>query len=362
MRGLALSHRKKENIMSISYRTRKGLQNFAAVLLCLVLAAVIVWMVWIVWLDRFVVYSRDGAQFRFDSSAEALSGEAAVPPESQGSVTIFYNDGSTNQTVSTELEQLSGYYVDASALTAGVDVVLEQIQALDPATPILLDVKNIRGYSLYSSSVCPISDRVDAAAVDSLIEYLTGGSRYVIARVPAFQDYYFGLHETRNGLFQKSNPIGLFPDLSSGSMTYWLDPTKDGTINYLTQIAGELKRLGFDEVVFTDFRFPNTTDIIFDGDKSAALTEAAATLISVCGSDSFCVSICTTSATAFTLPTEERCRLYLTGIAAADAANAAVNTGFADTAAHVVFLTELGDTRYNEFSVLRPLDTAHSDE
>lgn len=348
--------------MSISYRTRKGLQNFAAVLLCLVLVAVMVWMVWIVWLDRFVVYSRSGAQFRFDSSAEALSGEAAVPPESQGSVTIFYNDGSTNQTVSTELERLSGYYVDAAALTAGVDVVLEQIQALDPGIPILMDVKNIRGYSLYSSSVCPVSDRADVAAVDSLIEYLTGSGRYVIARVPAFQDYYFGLHQTRNGLFQKSNPIGLYPDLSSGSMTYWLDPTKDGTINYLTQIAGELKRLGFDEVVFTDFRFPNTTDIIFDGDKSAALTEAASTLVSVCSDQSFCVSFASGSATAFQLPVEERCRLYLTGIAAADAASAAASSGFADPAARVVFLTEMGDTRFDEFSVLRPLDTAHSDE
>lgn len=348
--------------MSISYRTRKGLQNFATVLLCLILAAVVVWMVWIVWLDRFVVYSRDGAQFRFDSSAEDLSGVAAVPPETQGSVTIFYDDGSSNLNVTTELTQLSGYYIDTHALEAGVDTIMSQIQKLESGTPIMIDVKNVKGYFFYSSSVGPTSGTMDLTAMDQLIAYLTNSGYYVIARVPAFQDYYFGLNETINGLFQKSNPIGLWPDTSSGTLTYWMDPTKNGTINYLTQIAGELKRLGFDEVVFTDFRFPNTTDIIFSGDKTAALTETASAIASVCSSDSFCVSFTASSATAFQLPADTRSRLYLTDIPAAEAASAAAATGLTDPAVRVVFLTELGDTRYDAFGVLRPLDSAHFNE
>lgn len=344
--------------MSLSYRTRKGLRNFLTVLLVLVLVAAAVWTVWIVWLDRFVVYSRDGAQLRFDSSSENLSGEAAVPPDPLEDVVIFYDDGSTNIGVSTELGQIVGYYVDVTALEdLGVEEIRRQIELLDPATPILIDVKNPKGYFYYTSDVGPAVDTVDISAMDSLIEYLTAGSRYVIARVPAFQDYYFGLHETKNGLFQKSNPIGLWPDTSGSTMTYWLDPSKDGTLNYLTQIASELERKGFDEVVFTNFRFPNTTDIIFDGDQAAALASAADTIASIAASDTFCVSFVSSSA-SFPLP-DGRCRLYLTGVSAADAATTAASTGLTDPQIHVVYLTELGDTRYDEFSVLRPLDSAH---
>lgn len=343
--------------MSLSYRTRKGLRNFLTVLLVLVLVAVAVWAVWIVWLDRFVVYSRDGAEFRFDSSSEHLTGEAAVPPDPLEDVVIYYDDGSAGISVSTELSQIIGYYVDTDTLVdLGVEEVLRQIQQLDLATPIMIDVKNPKGYFFYSSDVGPTSDSMDIDAMDALIEYLTSGSRYVIARVPAFQDYYFGLHETKNGLFQKSNPIGLWPDTSGSTMTYWLDPTKDGTLNYLTQIASELERKGFDEVVFTNFRFPYTADIIFDGDQATALAEAADTIASISTSDSFCVSFISSSA-SFQLP-EGRCRLYLTGVSAADAAATAASTGLTDPQIHVVYLTELGDTRYDEFSVLRPLESA----
>ena len=56
---------------------------------------------------------------------------------------------------------------------------------------------------------------------------------------------------------------------------------------------------------------------------------------------------------------EGRSRMYLTGMDAAQAASAAQNSGIADTAVKLVFLTELHDTRFNVYSVLRPLSGAH---
>ena len=51
--------------------------------------------------------------------------------------------------------------------------------------------------------------------------------------------------------------------------------------------------------------------------------------------------------------------MYLENAAAADAANIAVQTGLTDPDIRLVFLTENHDTRFDAFSVLRPLSAAH---
>lgn len=338
--------------MAISYRTRRALSRLGSVLLFLLMLAVIVWMVWVIWLSRFVVYSRDGAQLDFDRSNELLSGELAVPPQTQETVSIIYSDKAANPDGSKELTQINGYYADAKSLREDLDGVRSRIDTLPAGTAVMLDVKTIKGYFYYSSSVGPTTESVDLSAMDTLIAYLKNKGMYLIARVPAFRDYYFGLNQTSNGLYMVSNPIGLWMD-SDGC--YWLDPTKDGTLNYLTRIVGELKSLGFDEVVFSDFRFPDTKDIQFSGDKQEALMEAAKTLATICSTETFCVSFISDT-TGFTLPAEERCRLYLTGFAPTQVRSAAESTGLEEPAIQVVFLTEQGDTRYNEFSVMRPVN------
>ena len=50
--------------------------------------------------------------------------------------------------------------------------------------------------------------------------------------------------------------------------------------------------------------------------------------------------------------------VYLKYVAAAQANAVATGFGFEEPAIHVVFLTENHDTRYEEYSVLRPLDSA----
>lgn len=342
--------------MALSYRTRRALSRLAAGLLILALLAMVVWMVWIIWLDRFVVYSRDGATFNFDLSNELLSGELAVPPQDQHTVNIIYNDAASG-TTSTELAQINGYYATAEALREDIEGVRARIDSLPSGSAVMLDLKTINGYFYYSSQVGPVSSSIDSETVDQLITYLNSKDLYLIARIPAFRDYYFGLNETTNGLFMVSNPIGLWMDDEG---CYWLDPTKEGTINYLTRIVAEIKRLGFDEVVFSDFCFPDTTDIQFSGDQATAIAEAANTLATICATETFCVSFCSET-TAFELPTEERCRLYLVNFSAAQVRSAAEATGLENPEIRVVFLTEHGDTRFDEFSVLRPVNLIRHD-
>ena len=56
----------------------------------------------------------------------------------------------------------------------------------------------------------------------------------------------------------------------------------------------------------------------------------------------------------FALP-QGRSRLYLTGVEAAQAEATASATGITNPVVNLVFLTEVNDTRFNAFSVLRPM-------
>lgn len=340
--------------MNIPYRTRYTLKRVAIILLILTLAAALIFTCWFVWLKRYVVYTRDeGAILNMELSAQIAPGEVAQPPVQQETVNIFYNEGDNAINTSKELTQLTGYYADTAALQAGVAQVQAQIQALPVDVPVMLDIKSPRGNFYYSSTVSTNRDsKVDIEAMDALIKQQSSNGRYLIARLPALRDRDYGLHNVSDGVFD-SRGAYLFQDDGG---CYWLNPSRQGTITYLVQIVTELKNLGFDEVVFDDFCFPDTKYKSFKGDETEALTTAANTLVTTCATERFAVSFVQTA--AFALP-DGRSRLYLEGAVAADAASIAQQTGLAEPAIRLVFLTENHDTRFDAYSVLRPLDAAH---
>jgi hypothetical protein len=209
------------------------------------------------------------------------------------------------------------------------------------------------GNFFYSTAVSEhLDSKIDITAMDALIQELADSGVYLIARLPALRDRDYGLHHVSDGVFDTRGAY-LFVDEGG---CYWLNPSRQGTITYLVQIVTELKNLGFDEVVFDEFRFPDTKYMRFDGDKDAALAAAAKTLVTSCATDRFAVSFVQDA--GFGLP-EGRSRLYIKSAVAADAAILAQQSGLADPATRLVFLTEVHDTRFDAYSVLRPLDAAH---
>jgi hypothetical protein len=245
-----------------------------------------------------------------------------------------------------------GYYADEELL-ADMELVTQQISLLEPGTPVMLDVKDGKGRFFYSSKLS--TDRrasIDPVAMDSLIRLLQEKDMYLIAKLPAFRDYAFGLTATDNGLFVPSGAY-LWAD---SDYCYWLDPTKQGTINYLMSIVSELKSLGFDEVVFDNFCFPDTRELQFSGDRAMAINTAASALVNGCTDQTFAVSF-VVSQEGFMTP-GGRSRVYYTDVVAAEAASVAAAAGTEVPAVNVVFLTKIHDTRFNDYSVLRPLDSA----
>ncbi len=338
----------------IPYRIRQLImRSFLTVLVLLTVIALVIG-VWFLWLERFVVYTENGIRFDFQLQ-DIPEGQFVSPPSTQPTIPILYaDDEEQEELVSYELKQMIGYYIDKTALE-DIDTVRQQLSQLPAGTPVMMDVKNIYGSFFYSSKVCAQRDSsYDAAQIDGLIAYMKELELYPIARLPALRDYYYGLNNVPNGLPEAGGGGWLWHD---EFYCYWLDPTKEGTLSYLIDIITELKSLGFREVVLNDFRFPDTSKIIFNGDKTEAIANAAKLLVTSCATDKFALSFESQDA-AFPLP-EGRSRLYLTGISAAQVGSIAQQVPVTDPTVNLVFLTEVHDTRFDTYSVLRPLSGAH---
>lgn len=340
--------------MRISYRTRCMLRKFFTTSVVIVLIGLAVWLCWVVWLDRYIVYTRDGARLDFSLSQTMPQGVLAQPPGPGETIPIIYAD-STEPTEPVQTQTgVHGYYIDTKALSGGIDAIRAQLEKLPAGTAVMVDVKNTKGHFYYSTSVGSVTfDGVDTGEMDDLIAYLADSDLYTIARLPAFRDYEYGLNHVDSGLAKKGGDGALWLD---ETRCYWLDPTDAGALTYLIQTATELRSLGFDELVFTDFRFPETDQIAFEGDTNLALSEAAEELAEACGSERFCVSF--SGWPTFPLP-GGRARLYLQDIPAVELESVLAQVQADDPDNKVVFMTNLNDTRYDEHNVLRPLDSAH---
>ena len=337
--------------MTIPYRTQRVLKRILIALLVLVAVLVAACACWFLWLQRYIVYTADG-KVRLDFQlAPIAEGEPAVPPETMN-VTIRFDDNNEAANKTTELTQMLGYYVERTDLQ-DIDAVISQISELPPETAVMIDVKGIKGDFYYSSAISTKRNgSIDAEKMDELISYLQRTGRYAIARIPALRDYEYGLNHVPAGVHHSSGGYLYMDD----DGCYWLHPGSQTTLTYLTQIITELKGLGFDEVVLDDFQFPETTKILVNGDKAEYLTNAAKVLLSACATDSFAVSF--VKSADFTMP-QGRTRLYVEGMDALQATTFAQTSGVPDTAINLVFLTELHDTRFDVFSVMRPLSGAH---
>ena len=356
-----MRHRQKINLMIIPYRIRRGLQRFFITLGVLMTLGLAAFAAWMLWLNRYVIYTDEGARLDFTLSFDHTQGVIAQPPAAGNDVSISY--GNTDELTglpSGALKQMEGWVVTADMLTTkNLPQTKSTLEELPAGSTVLLDVRNVRGEFYYDSSLGRAPGGVNTADVTGLIRSLQDKGCYLIARFPAFRDRWYFLADEAGrvpyGLPLKGGNGSLWEDMSiKGLSHYWFDPSSTGTLNYLVQIVTELRNLGFDEVMFSDFRFPNTEKIKFSGDKIQALNEAAQTLVRSCSTDSFTVSF---ASSQITLP-EGRCRLYLENVAAAEIPELVSSLNLSDPAAQLVFLTDLLDTRYTAYSVLRTLEVS----
>ena len=340
--------------MSIPYRTQQNIKRLAGTLLILGVVGVFLCALWFLWLQRFVVYTReDGAVLDFEVSETLPVGQNAVKTEETLDIEIYYNEGEAKVDLNTDLAQLKGYYVLGGNMGADPAGTLEKIQKLPAGTPVMLDMKNIFGAFYYSTATGrPTHGSSDIGGVDALVNTLKDSDYYLIARVPALRDREYGLQYTNEGLPVSGGYLWMDPE-----GCYWLNPARDAVINYLADIATELKLMGFDEVVFDEFYFPETDQIIFSGDKTATLEATAQTLVTACATEEFAVSF--VSDGTWAMPTG-RTRIYRDDISdAIKLMELNSSLDMEEPESHLVLITNNLDTRFEEYGVMRPIELAH---
>lgn len=333
-----------------SYHTKMRLRKALRILGILCLIGLVLWICWLIWLQRYVVFTRDGVTFDFDRSTLHLEHKEPGPQETEATtaVEILFQDAPQE---TQDLSPLNGVYVDTDLLQAGPDTLAGQLSALEPGTAVLLDVKSKFGNFYYTTSLSGAtqSDTVDCAAMDRLIQTLQERGCYLIARLPAFRDSAFAQANPTAGLALSSGALW-----TDDEQCYWLDPASQAVTANLMQICRELQDTGFDEVVFTDFRIPDSGSIVYTAaaSKDEILRQAAQQLAS-CAGQGFTVSF--TGSPDFPLPAGQT-RLYLENVAPEQAAATAEKTSVSDARTQVVFLTTSRDTRFDEYGALRRLE------
>lgn len=340
---------------NLTFSTKRRLQRIGLISAIVIMVMILVWFCWVIWIERYVVYSRDGATIDTSLPERMAGGQVAAPPSTDETVPIYINEGSDAISTEVELKKLSGYYVDHEQLSENLRSVKEIVATLPAETAVLLELKSSFGRFNYNSALpdATLASDVDTVAVNELISEITSRNLYAIAMIPAFRDRSYVLN--RNAYFLKdSNGYGWMDE----QKCYWLDPTDTGAINWLIQIVEELRSMGFDEVVFTEFRIPNSDRIKFSGDREAAIKNAAAKLVETCGTPNFVISFATND-TAFVLPDSSKSRIYLTNVGAKDADAAASKVQVESQETNLVFLATSTDTRYNKYGALRPVITAN---
>jgi hypothetical protein len=252
--------------------------------------------------------------------------------------------------------QLYGYYVDSNMLAKDFDGVLATIRRLPPGTPVMLEVKDDKGRFFYNTGLGENHKSIDPNKMDALIRELCMGDLYAIARFPAYKEYLYPLENVNHGLESTKGPYLYWdPD-----RCYWLNPANNGAMSFLMAEITEVKNFGFDEIVLADFRFPDTNEIVFKGDRTQTLITAAKTLSDTYGSERFVLSFEVTDP-EFQLPAE-RCRIYKSGLLAEEVKKAAEDSGLENPEVRLVFVTTLLDTRFDAYGVLRPITSARIDE
>lgn len=325
----------------------KKLLRTVLIVVAVALAAVIGLMLY---LEPYITYDRDGAHLNLSAEPEAaVPTQDAQPRPTVENAQIIYNnaEGKTESIADT-----GGYYITTDMLREP-DKVMDALQALDDSCAVMIELKSIYGNFYYSTAIAgaPKAD-ADIEAVDRIISYLKSKDFYLIAVIPAFCDTEFALANQASGL-----PISGGALWMDSRGCYWMDPASETALSYLMQIARELSSLGFREVAFSEFLFPDSTNIHYSSEKSSReiIADAAQELTTFFKGSSLTISFQTEDSD---FPAEVcEGRLYITDVDGSKVEKYVQAFGSSENLRELVFIANSRDTRFEGQAVIRPLLT-----
>lgn len=336
-----------------SLRNKRLLRRILLIVLAVLLTAALLLVCRFVYLSRYVVYANGKAYLDFDRQLSATREPQQSASADEFPFTTLIASQEETSTESSARTQIQGYYITTNMLSDGVNAVRAALDAANDYNAVMIDVKSVFGNYYYHSSLsgAETATSADIDAVEALIRELTARSDLtVIARVPAFSEPNYAFAHQNQALSLYSGALWM-----DERRCYWLDPSDSAVQGFLASIALELQDLGFDEVLFDDFYFPDSDAINWNGgvSRQLAVQDAAAGIRSLLqgsrirldfGSDDPQVAA-----------SSDRIMTANEDAATVDATAAALSETLSDPASQLVFLTASRDTRYEAYSVLRPL-------
>lgn len=328
------------------------MKRLGLVLLALVILLIILAVCRFLYLDRFIVYKNGHATLNYDQKLESNGLVPQSPdPEEFPFETIL--DTSHEANMGETLSKLNGFYVSTTMLAEDVDAVRDALWDAEDYNAVVIDVKSVYGNFYYSSKLAGAQKATaDIEAIDKLIAQLCARNDLtVIARVPAFSDPNYALAHQSQGLPLLSGALW-----TDDNGCYWINPYSNDVQGWLTSIAIELESLGFDEVLFDNFYFPDSDRILWKSDtvtKQDAILDAASNLAANLVSTPIRVSYGTNDPQIAAFAD----RVFITTEKASDVKKnlAALKDTLPDSAGQIVFCTTSRDTRFNQCGTIHPL-------
>ncbi len=344
-----------------SYRNKRLIEKIVAVF-AVVLAAILLFVICrFVYLRRFLVYGDEAVTLNYDLMLDVQGQKKPSDIMSAYELEIVEDDGRSNASLADgPLKPIHGYYL-TTAMLRDLPSVQSALEALEePPNTLLFEMKSIYGNFYYDTEISgTYLASADIDGIAALIgEYSAENVTYLAARIPAFTDNNFAIENQSCGLPMRSGALWMNED-----NCYWLDPMAEDVQDFLVNMASELAEMGFDEIVFDGFHMPDSENIVYDtGDwtREEAVAEAARTLRAALKELPIRVSF--GSESPLVAPYTDR--VYLTtdnGGAVADMV-AAVEPYLEEPDAQIVFQTASRDTRFDGYSILRPLVEGISEE
>ena len=337
-------------MLRISYRRKLLLKKVLRTLLVIVCVVAVASITLLIYLEPYVTYDREGAHLNLKvSESDAAPSAPADARPVVGDAQLIVQAAVDNSDTITDM---SGFYITTKMLR-DPQKVLDTVRALKEPCAVMLQLKSTFGNFYYSTSIdgAPTAD-VDIEGIDQLISYLRSHGFYMIAEIPAFCDSAFALEHQTCGL-----------PLSGGALwmdersCYWLDPASETVVSYLMQIARELSSLGFQEVAFSEFRFPASNNIDYKSDKTRAqlVAEAAQELTTFFTGSNLTISF-VTDETEFPVSACSG-RLYIPDVDGSKVEKYVQAYGGQEQLSELVFLADSKDTRFEGQAILRPMLT-----
>lgn len=335
-------------MLRISYRNKLRLKKLLrAIVICLAVVLVFRFLL-LVYVEPYVIYDRDGAYL--DLSADQVVPEEVPSAQPRPVITnpqiIYSQDPATEKTIA----EMGGYYITTDMLQ-DPQTVLSTLKGINDPCAVSIELKSIYGNFYYPTAIpgAPTAN-VDIDAVNEILVYLRENRFYMIGVIPAFSDSAFALEHQSNGL-----PISGGALWMDWEGCYWLDPASETVTGYLVEIARELDSLGFNEIAFSHFLFPDSNNIVYSTELSEAdlLRGAIGEISSHIQGSGLTLSFVTDEVD---FPADAVSgRLYFPDVDGSKVERYIRAYGQVESVSELVFLANSRDTRFEGQAQLRPL-------